>query len=144
MRHLLGYPPRVSKIRQVRSLMINTDLSTQLRRARKIRLYRALVNSFWILPVLIILLNVLRLVPSVSRDLILMLWAPFGLLMIIFGIPWFVTGVAFMWGMVKCPRCAKRWVTVPLPYIPRRCAHCNFDVVKGGSDSTSNNRWSGP
>ena len=116
--------------------MTNTDLGTQLRRTRKIRLYRTLVNSFWILLVVIILLNLLRLVPSVSSDLILMLWAPFGLLMIIFGIPWFVTGVAFMWGMIKCPRCAKRWVTFPLPYIPRRCAHCSFDMVKDGSNST--------
>lgn len=73
-------------------------------RARRLRLYRILVNCFfWPLLSVILVINLARwLLPAVSPIVWAALWIPFALAMYIIGIPWFVAGAGFMWGLIKC------------------------------------------
>ena len=118
--------------------MVNEQPPLVARDIRRVRIYRAFENSFWLFIVIILLLNVLRWVlPSQSHYIVGYLWAPFGFLMVIGAIPWFVIGCAFMFGLIKCPICREPF-TAGLPwYVKSKCAHCGVDL-KDQSVAASN------
>jgi transposase-like protein len=58
--------------------------------------------------------------------------------------PWFLAAIGFMSGLVKCPRCDRRFMTTRIPYVPRRCGSCGFDITTVGFGTTSNYRLERP
>lgn len=114
-------------------------------RARRLRLYRLLVNSFWFLIPVILVLNLLRLLfPAASPVLWAALWIPFGTAIYILAIPWLVTGVGFSWGMIKCPACDRRFTRGFSPWIPKTCQNCGFNIYTLDRGATSNQRLERP
>lgn len=116
-------------------------------RARRLRLYRSLVNSFWLLIPVILVLNLLRwLLPSAGPMVWAALWIPFGLAIYILGIPWVITGAGFMWGLIRCPACDCRFAPrfAPPKWIPNTCQHCGFNIYTLRRDATSNQRFERP
>jgi hypothetical protein len=106
-----------------------------MRQLRRFRLYRLVVN-LWVHTVAYILfLNVLRaLLPSGTS--LEWLWAPWGLAMLVWAIPWFVLSIGFLFGAIRCPLCGKSfgqryvWVT-------RRCSSCHKDVIAAASEGSA-------
>jgi len=89
---------------------------------------RWIVHSFWLYLAVILILNLVRALFPASRDFLTFIWLPFGLSMLAVGPAWFVVGSAFLFRLVRCPRCGDSFTDFPIPsYVPRRCAHCGFD-----------------
>lgn len=99
-------------------------------RARRVRIYRRIVNTFWFGVALILALNLLRWIfPKISPQLIGAIWLPFGLAMYVWGPLWFACGFACMLGLFKCPSCDRQFTSrLSLIWFGRTCQNCHFDI----------------
>ena len=113
-------------------------------RARRLRIYRLLANSFGPLLAVALLAVVLRWsLPQLTAALVV-IWLPVALLLVVLAVPWLVVSLGFASGLIKCPSC-----DVPLAphftlWIPKTCRNCGYDINAALVGATSNNRWRGP
>jgi hypothetical protein len=97
-------------------------------RAKRLRLYRFLGNSFWYWLAICLFAGFLnRVIPQLS---ILVGYAavPFALL---FGVPAIASPLvwwSFQLGLIRCPSCAARFAPRFPPWIPRACQNCHYDI----------------
>jgi hypothetical protein len=102
----------------------------------RLRTLRWIANSFWIYLAVILILNFVRWLFPSSEDLLGFVWLPFGLSMVVVGPVWFIVAGAFLWRLVRCPRCKEPFNAYPIPsYVPKQCAHCRFDVSRIGAET---------
>jgi hypothetical protein len=91
-------------------------------RARRLRVYRAIVNSIWVLVSLIVVIDLARGTTS----------PPAWLLTLVIGIYllcWFALACGFFYGFIRCPSCDSRFAPkFPPLWAPRRCQNCSFDI----------------
>jgi hypothetical protein len=115
-------------------------------RARRLRLYRLLVNGFWLLIPVILFLNLLRWLFPGAPLVWGALWIPFALAIYVLGIPWVLAGSGFMWGFIKCPSCDCRFAPrfAPPMWIPKTCQNCGFNIYTLDRGATSNHRLERP
>ena len=119
--------------------MIDADAHEVARRRQRVRLYRFAGNvMFYIAPAALLLALVRWLVPTVSRDVMLALWIPFGFAALVMAAPWVVAQCCFMFGLIKCPSCNDRYgrgitsyVGTLSCYIGSRCKSCGTDIRRG-------------
>jgi hypothetical protein len=107
----------------VRSRMEEFGFSHCIRvRARRLRTYRALINSFIPVVASLILLN-RAFGPLPQSAWILSL--PWG----VYLTSYFVLSGGFLYGIIKCPSCDVRFASrFPPGWVPRRCQNCGFDI----------------
>jgi hypothetical protein len=97
-------------------------------RARRLRLYRLLANSFWYWLVLLLFSRLLIwAVPQVRVTLGFIL-RPFALLLGLLVIPWLLISSGFQCGAIKCPSCDARFTPKFWPWIPKCCQNCRYDI----------------
>lgn len=115
------------------------------RRVARLRIYRWIVNSWWLFLAVILFLNLLQwAVPGLSPMVIGLVWLPFGVLLCVIALPWFLIGSGFLFGFITCPSCDQRYAPkFPPGWVRRRCQNCGFDI-NTMRHATSNLRWSGP
>src|SRR6185312_11050881 len=91
-------------------------------RAHRLRIYRAIVNSIWLLVAAITLINLAHWkAPASAWVLTLVLEA--------YLLCWFVLSCGFYYGVLQCPSCDARFAPkFPPLWAPRRCQSCNFDI----------------
>jgi hypothetical protein len=97
-------------------------------RARRLRVYRFLANSGWILIALVLLPQVLgRVFPGMS-DLAVFIWLPAGLLLLVLMVPWLLIVLGFQFGAIKCPSCEAPYATRSTLWIGSYCGNCGYDI----------------
>lgn len=102
-------------------------------RARRLRIYRAIVNSIWLLLAAVAVVNLAQWQAPGSA------WG----LTVVVGtyLPcWFVLSCGFYYGFFRCPSCDARFAPkFPPLWAPRRCQNCTFDIYTlKGANSSSN------
>ncbi len=113
----------------VRSLMYCRDTKRLAEGAANLRWLRRVANSWFVLFLVALFLNLLLwLLPAIDRDLIGYIWAPFGFMVFVGILPWFVVGICFTWGIIKCPCCNERFTRGYIFRIGEECQHCGFNV----------------
>ena len=100
-------------------------------RARRLRVYRAIVNSFPFVVASIILLSLTLPALPPSAWVLTLFW---GLYLFVY----FALACGFFYGIIKCASCDARFATrFPPGWVPRKCHNCAFDVYTLGH-ATSN------
>jgi hypothetical protein len=97
-------------------------------RAKRLRLYRLVANSFWFLLGLILLANLLRWAIPQLGSILGYLFLPLGILMPLLGIPWLIISWGFSSGTIKCPSCDARFAPKFWPWVPKSCQNCHYDI----------------
>jgi hypothetical protein len=106
-------------------------------RAKRLRFYRAIVNSFLFVAAVILLLSLSRRTLPPSAWGLALIWG-------FYLFSYFLLSCGFFYGIIKCPSCDVRFAPkFPPGWVPRRCQNCGFDVYTL-QHATSNNRWRGP
>jgi hypothetical protein len=111
--------------------------STIQAEAKRLRYYRRISNSGWILAFFILVMNLGHWSLPDS-------WWPVSILFAIYLFSWFGVSAGFFYGTITCPSCDMRFTPKFLPpiWVPRRCQNCKFDILTL-RHGTSNSRWSG-
>jgi hypothetical protein len=76
----------------------------------------------------IALLNLIRWAVPSAKSAVEFLWAPWGIAMIFWALPWFVLSVAFGFGAIRCPLCGNSFGS-RFVWVSRRCSSCHQDVL---------------
>jgi hypothetical protein len=97
-------------------------------RAKRMRLYRLLVNSFWQLLLVVLLANLLRSEFPQLEPTLALLWVPFSFVFLPLAVCWFVIGAGFDFGLIKCPSCGQRFAPRFPPWVPKACQNCRYDI----------------
>jgi hypothetical protein len=97
-------------------------------RAKRLRLYRLVANSFWFLLGLILLANLMRWAIPQLGSILGYLFLPLGILMPLLGIPWLIISWGFSSGTIKCPSCDARFAPKFWPWVPKSCQNCHYDI----------------
>jgi hypothetical protein len=102
--------------------------SSEGRKVRRFKLMRLVVNLFVYTFVYILLLNLIRWVVPSGKGIVELLWAPWGIAMICWALPWFALSVAFGFGAIRCPLCGNSFGSRYV-WVSRRCSSCHQDVL---------------
>lgn len=91
-------------------------------RAHRLRVYRIIVNSIWLLVAAIALVNLAHWKAPASA------WV-LTVFMGVYLLCWFVLTCGFYYGVFRCPSCDERFAPkFPPLWTPRRCQNCTFDI----------------
>jgi hypothetical protein len=77
-------------------------------RAKRLRLYRLLGNSFWYYAAICLLAGFLRWALPQLSDTVGFAFVSFAALFAVLAIPWLIVSWGFQFGLIKCPSCALR------------------------------------
>jgi hypothetical protein len=102
--------------------------SPENRKVKRFRLMRFVVNLFVFTFAYIVLLNAIRWAVPSAKGVVEFLWAPWGIAMIVWVLPWFVLSVAFTFGAIRCPLCGNSFGR-RYGWVSRRCSSCHQDVL---------------
>src|SRR6266404_8253102 len=112
-------------------------------RARRLRIYRRLANSFGPLVAVALLTIVLRWTFPPLLPALVVVWMPVAALLVVLAVPWLLVSWGFALGAIKCPSCG-------VAFAPRFTCGSRRTVGVVGMTSTplaigatSNNRWRG-
>ena len=133
----------------VRSRMKEFSFSPWLAaRAKRLRTYRALGNTFRLLLVTFVTLAVLDvylrsfLPTPIHQAISWLIFITLAALLLLF-LTWILVGWRFTYGMMQCPSCdmpyGRGLNPITLLWIPRNCPSCGFDIYTV-RHATSNNR----
>lgn len=91
-------------------------------RARRLRIYRALVNSIWLPLAAIALVHLAQWKAPPSAWMLTVVIGAYLLC-------WFVLSCGFYYGLFRCPSCGERFAPkFPPLWAPRRCQNCSFNI----------------
>ena len=102
--------------------------SSASRKIRRFKLMRLVVNLFVYTFCFILLLNLIRWAVPSAKAIVEFLWAPWGIAMYIWALPWFVLSIAFGFGAIRCPLCGNSFGN-RFVWVSRRCHTCHQDVL---------------
>jgi hypothetical protein len=97
-------------------------------RAKRLRLYRFLANSFWYWMVIGLIAGLLRWALPQLSDLVGYVAVPFAVFFGVLAIPWLLVSWGFQFGLIKCPACDRRFAPRFPPWIPKSCQNCHYDI----------------
>ena len=97
-------------------------------RAKRLRFYRLLGNSFWYYLTICFLAALLRWAFPRLGDMVGLALVPFAALFAVLVIPWLIVSWCFQFGPIKCPSCDKRFAPRFPPWIPKACQNCHYDI----------------
>ena len=97
-------------------------------RAKRLRLYRFVANSFWYYLALCLIGALLSWALPKFSDMVGYVFVPFALLFGALLIPWFLISSAFQFGFIKCPSCDARFALKFWPWVPKSCQNCHYDI----------------
>jgi hypothetical protein len=112
-------------------------------RAKRLRIYRLLANSFAPLFALALVVVVLRWTLPQFLQVLVTVWLAVAALFVVLAVPWLIVEAAFALGAIKCPSCGAP-IDSSFTWVPRKCPGCGYDISAMAIDATSNNRWRGP
>lgn len=102
-------------------------------RAHRLRIYRAIVNSIWLLLAAIVLINLARWNAPTSAWVLTLVTG-------VYLLCWFVLSCGFYYGFFRCPSCEARFAPrFPPLWAPRRCQNCTFDIYTLKRANSSSN-----
>ena len=111
-------------------------------RARRLRIYRRILNGFWAMAALIVVVNLLRSKSPQAFE------SPFTWLIVslqiagtLFMLCWIPIAAGFLVRAFKCPSCDSPWVPF-FGWVTCTCGNCRFNICTM-NHGTSNNRSSG-
>jgi len=105
------------------------SLRRVIARARRLRGYRLLANSFPAVAAIALLVLVLRWTIPQLLWLLLIIWRADALLMVVLAVPWLVVSWALALGKIKCPSCEGPFTARFHLWVPRTCQKCGFDIT---------------
>ena len=108
--------------------MSDREPSPKNRKIKRFELMRLVVNLFVYTIAYIALLNLIRWAVPSAKGVVEFLWAPWGIAMIFWALPWFVLSVAFGFGAIRCPLCGNSFGS-RFVWVSRRCSSCHQDVL---------------
>jgi hypothetical protein len=97
-------------------------------RAKRLRLYRLIGNSFWYYAAICLLAGLLRWALPQLSDTVGFAFVPFAVLFVVLAIPWLIVSWGFQFGLIKCPSCDTRFAPRFPPWIPKACQNCHYDI----------------
>ena len=101
-------------------------------RARRLRIYRLLVNSFTPLLAIALLVVVLRWTVPPLLSLLVFVWTADAFLLAALAVPWLLVSWAFAFGKIKCPSCEGPFTSGFHLWVPKACQHCGYDITARG------------
>jgi len=98
-------------------------------RARRLRSYRLLVNSFTPLLAIALLVVVLRWTVPPLLSLLVYVWTADAFLLAVLAVPWLLVSWALALGKIKCPACEAPFTSRFHLWVPKTCQHCGYDIT---------------
>ena len=104
-------------------------------RARRLRTYRFLANSFVPLLAVALLVVVLRYTVPQLLSLLVVIWTADAFLLVLLVVPWLLLSWAFAYGKIKCPSCNAPFASRFHLWVPKTCQNCRYDVSGAHPDN---------
>ena len=101
-------------------------------RARRLRIYRLLANSFGPLLAVALLTIVLRWTFPPLLLALVVIWMPVAALLVVLAVPWLLVSWGFAFGAIKCPSCGVAFAPRFTLWIPKNCRSCGYDISAVG------------
>jgi len=117
-------------------------MTPELSAARRLRIYRALANSFPALLAIALLVLVLRWTVPELLSLLVVVWTADAYLIVLLVVPWLLVSWALAVGKIKCPSCHAPFVSRFHIWFPKACQHCGYDITLP-RQGAANNRLGG-
>ena len=109
-------------------------------RARRLRIYRRLANSFPALLAIALAVLIFRWMFPWLFSILVWLWAADALLLVVLAVPWLLVSWGLALGKIKCPSCDGPFVSTFHPWVPKTCQTCGYDITAPRSGATTNSR----
>ena len=97
-------------------------------RARRLRIYRLLANSFGPLLAVALLTIVLRWTFPPLLLAMVVVWMPVAALLVVLAVPWLLVSWGFALGAIKCPSCGVAFAPRFTLWVPKNCRSCGYDI----------------
>ena len=97
-------------------------------RARRLRIYRLLANSFGPLLAVALLTIVLRWTFPPLLLALVVVWMAVAGLLVVLAVPWLLVSWGFAFGAIKCPSCGVAFAPRFTLWVPKNCRSCGYDV----------------
>ena len=97
-------------------------------RARRLRIYRLLANSFGPLLAVALLTLVLRWTFPPLLPALVVVWMAVAALLVVLAVPWLLVSCGFALGAIKCPSCGVAFAPRFTLWVPKNCRSCGYDI----------------
>jgi hypothetical protein len=113
-------------------------------RARRLRAYRLLANSFVPLLAVALAMLVFRWIFPWLFSVLAFIWTADAFLLVLLVVPWIMVSWALASGKIKCPACDASFASKFHLRVPKACQSCGYDITAPKYGATSNHRPRGP
>jgi len=122
----------------------SASISRLTARARRLRIYRLLANSFPALLVIALAVFVFRWMFPWLFSILVFVWTADAFLLVVLAVPWLLVSWGLAFGKIKCPSCAAPFVSKFHLWVPKACQSCGYDITGPKNGATSNSSWKNP